>query len=156
MADRSVSRGRDNYTSSGRGGLGNIRPASQSRDRPTDGPDDFSSTRGRELPPASTTNKIISTGRGGLGNLRSPSRDAAAPINDQEELRILREHSQEKRDAPISTGRGGAGNINRSRSRETAHATNVGQGGHVYSLFLTDLERLARSTFFFSLLVCDL
>ncbi|KAG6847663.1 hypothetical protein H0H93_006666 [Arthromyces matolae] len=46
--DRSRSRGREVF-SSGRGGAGNIRQASQSREaRPSDGPDDFSITRGRE------------------------------------------------------------------------------------------------------------
>ncbi|KAJ7087463.1 hypothetical protein C8R44DRAFT_893171 [Mycena epipterygia] len=48
MAERSASRGSEALTSSGRGGLGNIGPPSTSRDRPLDGPDDFSSTRGRE------------------------------------------------------------------------------------------------------------
>jgi len=66
-AERSTSRGRDIFVrsshcspsishslsyyqlSSGRGGIGNIRPASKSRDeRPSSGPDDFSATRGRE------------------------------------------------------------------------------------------------------------
>jgi hypothetical protein len=66
--DRSLSRGRDAFVSAsrhligvlltsptpiqqstGRGGLGNIRQASLSRDaRPDSGPDDFSTTRGRE------------------------------------------------------------------------------------------------------------
>jgi len=67
-AERSTSRGREVFVcsshlyfpsishslsdyqqSSGRGGIGNIRAASKSRDeRPSSGPDDFSATRGRE------------------------------------------------------------------------------------------------------------
>ncbi|KIM25640.1 hypothetical protein M408DRAFT_205581 [Serendipita vermifera MAFF 305830] len=56
---RSVSRGRESntYASSGRGGAGNIVPASGSPDaerRPGEaGPDDYSLSRGRELPPPS-------------------------------------------------------------------------------------------------------
>jgi hypothetical protein len=65
--ERSISRGREGFvrylilisfsriiiigpqTSTGRGGIGNIRHASLSRDsRSEPGPDDFSSTRGRE------------------------------------------------------------------------------------------------------------
>lgn len=69
QADRSRSRGREKFVclpclprsripefivrqvSSGRGGAGNIRPSSQSQDRyaRTDGPDELSPTRGREL-----------------------------------------------------------------------------------------------------------
>jgi hypothetical protein len=48
-SERSLSRGREAFQSSGRGGIGNIRQASLSRDaRPGTGPDDFSPTRGRE------------------------------------------------------------------------------------------------------------
>ncbi|KAK0461985.1 uncharacterized protein EV420DRAFT_1528228 [Desarmillaria tabescens] len=138
MADRSQSRGREFvsespsfravYTkrllqqSSGRGGLGNIRPTSTSRDRPVDGPDDFSSTRGRE--PAIEPTKIYSTGRGGAGNIRSPSRDHKEHIGpDRHEREIVREHDRLEKDAPHSFGRGGLGNISRSRSRGPAPVT---------------------------------
>jgi hypothetical protein len=69
--------------SSGRGGAGNIRRASASRDARPDGPDDFSTPRGREPRPShpadtSPNPQVFSTGRGGAGNIRSPSRDARA------------------------------------------------------------------------------
>ncbi|KAH8987310.1 hypothetical protein EDB92DRAFT_1948661 [Lactarius akahatsu] len=61
----------------GRGGAGNAREASDYSQRASifDGPEDFSSTKGRELPFSSHPEKIISTGRGGSGNVHSPSRD---------------------------------------------------------------------------------
>jgi hypothetical protein len=73
---RSQSRGREEYGSSGRGGVGNIRPQSRepiARGR-GQGPDDFSPSRGRELR-TSVDEPIIHVGRGGAGNIRSPSRD---------------------------------------------------------------------------------
>ncbi|KAK0206699.1 hypothetical protein DFS33DRAFT_1316438 [Desarmillaria ectypa] len=121
MADRSQSRGRE-FQSSGRGGLGNIRPTSTSRDRPIGGPDDFSSTRGRE--PAIEPTKVYSTGRGGVGNIRSPSRDHKEHVGpDYYEREIVREHDRAEKDAPHSFGRGGLGNISRSRSRGPAPVT---------------------------------
>ncbi|KAH9175251.1 hypothetical protein EDB89DRAFT_347779 [Lactarius sanguifluus] len=75
---RSTSRGRGRqYQSSGIGGAGNIRASSTSSERAhiVDGPDDFSSTRGREPRSPFHPDKIISIGRGGAGNIRSPSRD---------------------------------------------------------------------------------
>ncbi|KAJ7052148.1 hypothetical protein C8F01DRAFT_967917, partial [Mycena amicta] len=115
--DRSVSRGREPLTSSGRGGLGNIRPPSTSRDRPTDGPDDFSSTRGREPPVA--ISEIRSTGRGGAGNFRSPSRDPAGDkdVRGTEERDLILAQAERDKDLVHSTGRGGAGNMSRSLSR---------------------------------------
>ncbi|KAJ6574567.1 hypothetical protein B0H19DRAFT_1124819 [Mycena capillaripes] len=117
MADRSTSRGREALTSSGRGGLGNMRPSSNSQDRPVDGPDDFSSTRGRE--PAVAISELRSTGRGGAGNFRSPSRD---PVDDRDvrtgsERDMIRAHESREREAVHSTGRGGAGNMSGSRER---------------------------------------
>ncbi|KAJ7099031.1 hypothetical protein C8R43DRAFT_1244332 [Mycena crocata] len=92
--DRSTSRGREPLTSSGRGGLGNIRPPSTSRDRPLTGPDDFSSTRGRE-PAVAPSPEPRSTGRGGAltvaGHARRAFNSAAPQVH--------------------SSGRGGAGNI---------------------------------------------
>ncbi|KAH0584752.1 hypothetical protein J132_01535 [Termitomyces sp. J132] len=115
--DRSQSRGRDVFQSSGRGGAGNIRRASISREaRPADGPDDFSITRGREPVPA--IHAIFSTGRGGAGNIRSPSRDPAVDgdtgLSDAE---VIRAHVAGSADIPHSSGRGGAGNIFTARSR---------------------------------------
>ncbi|KAF5358912.1 hypothetical protein D9758_004808 [Tetrapyrgos nigripes] len=119
---RSVSRGHENLTMSGRGGAGNFRPSTDVR--PEDGPDDFSLTRGREQ-------TIWSTGRGGAGNIRSPSRDAPPAGPDAAEQEIIRQGAQ--RDV-YSTGRGGAGNMSRSRSRSRDPATvgpvySTGRGG---------------------------
>lgn len=130
--DRSQSRGREVY-SSGRGGFGNLRQASVSKDRP-DGPDDFSSSRGRE--PVIDSAKIYSTGRGGAGNIRSPSRDAPRLANDPVEEDVIQSYIAAKQDAPQSTGRGGIGNItSRSRSRDPSapvfHSTGRGGAGNI-------------------------
>ncbi|KZV78507.1 hypothetical protein EXIGLDRAFT_847474 [Exidia glandulosa HHB12029] len=127
--DRSQSRGRDRepLVSSGRGGAGNIRPSSTSRDaRPLDGPDDFSVTRGRELP---TSHTVTHSGRGGAGNVRSPSRDPESErrVLAAEHERIV-ERLREEEHLPHSSGRGGAGNIARSRSRDGPARTLVGTG----------------------------
>jgi len=128
MTDRSQSRGREGYTSTGIGGFGNIRKASLPRDfRPDSaGPDDFSNPRGREtaVDPsrggAFLSHKVPSNVRGGAGKA-----DATPPP----------EHNAANKDAPHSTGRGGLGNISRSRSRGPAVATipevvhSTGRGG---------------------------
>ncbi|KDR71295.1 hypothetical protein GALMADRAFT_254096 [Galerina marginata CBS 339.88] len=124
-AERSISRGREGFQSTGRGGLGNIRQASASRDRPAPGtgPDDFSVTRGRE--PIANPNQIYSTGRGGAGNLRSPSRDPKPRAEiEQAEKDVIREYAAAHEGAVYSSGRGGIGNMNRSRSRDPS-ATNT-------------------------------
>ncbi|KAF8629379.1 hypothetical protein AX17_005675 [Amanita inopinata Kibby_2008] len=121
-SERSLSRGREAFQSSGRGGFGNIRRASESRDgRPDTGPDDFSSSRGRE-PRMDHPTHIYSTGRGGAGNIRSPSREIAqvarrAELKEQE---IIKSHVAADQEVMHSIGRGGIGNIaaSRSRSRE--------------------------------------
>ncbi|KAF8186524.1 hypothetical protein K438DRAFT_1677805 [Mycena galopus ATCC 62051] len=116
MADRSTSHSRDAVTSSGRGGIGNMRPTSTSRDRPAGGPDDFSNTRGRE--PAVAISEVRSTGRGGAGNFRSPSRDVAEnrDVRNASEREVIRAHEEHDREALHSTGRGGMGNMSRERS----------------------------------------
>ncbi|GLB33132.1 putative protein of unknown function (DUF3602) [Lyophyllum shimeji] len=112
--DRSQSRGREVYQSSGRGGAGNIRQASLSRDaRPPGGPDDFSVVRGREPVPAAT--RSFSTGRGGVGNIRSPSRDPTTTTTEEEQD-VLNAAISAAQNAPHSSGRGGAGNISLSHS----------------------------------------
>ncbi|KAH9020661.1 hypothetical protein EDB84DRAFT_1514637 [Lactarius hengduanensis] len=65
------------YKSSGRGGAGNAREAPDYSQRASifDGPEDFSSTKGRELRSSFYPDKITSIGRGGSGNVHSPSRD---------------------------------------------------------------------------------
>lgn len=137
--DRSQSRGRDAFQSTGRGGLGNIRQASLSRDaRPESGPDDFSTTRGREPVPGAHRD-VYSTGRGGVGNLRSPSRDVSRPpaVPDVAEQEVVENYVATHQDAVHSTGRGGAGNFNRSRSRGPAsppvHSTGRGGAGNIKS-----------------------
>ncbi|KAH0580126.1 hypothetical protein H2248_002932 [Termitomyces sp. 'cryptogamus'] len=135
-SDHSKSLGREVYQSSGRGGAGNIRQASDSRDsRPVDGPDDFSVSRGRELVP--THMKNFYTGRGGAGNIRSPSRDPTVPTVVEpviiEERELIRAHNAASSDGPFSSGRGGAGNIvqtsSRSRSRDPTYIHSTGRGG---------------------------
>ncbi|KAH0834908.1 hypothetical protein J3R83DRAFT_10554 [Lanmaoa asiatica] len=156
---RSVSRGRDAFQSSGRGGLGNIRLSSQSRDsRPTTNDlDDISHTRGREpaihpdrvglsslhIPSPNLLtldDQVISVGRGGAGNIRSPSRDAKHITEDAAEAdyqaRLVREHAEET--TIHSSGRGGVGNISgsRSRSRDPAavmHSTGRGGAGNIHT-----------------------
>jgi len=117
-AERSISRGREAFTSTGRGGIGNIRHASLSRDeRPESGPDDFSTTRGRER--IANPTQVFSTGRGGAGNLRSPSRDPSTPAEVVAvENEVIREYIATHEHAVYSSGRGGIGNIHRSRSRD--------------------------------------
>jgi len=115
--DRSQSRGREGYVSSGRGGIGNIRVASASRDaRPNNGPDDYSEPRGRD--PKMDHTKTFSTGRGGAGNIRSPSRDVPAKSGPTAvEQEVIKTHVIADQNAVHSTGRGGIGNISPSRSR---------------------------------------
>lgn len=130
IKERSQSRGREALQSTGRGGFGNIRQASLSRER---GPDDFSVTRGRE--PVAHPNSIYSTGRGGAGNLRSPSRDASRGP-DRHEKQVIENYIASQQDGPISTGRGGLGNINRSRSRDPSSvrvSTGRGGAGNIHS-----------------------
>ncbi|KAF8837991.1 hypothetical protein BDN67DRAFT_1024804 [Paxillus ammoniavirescens] len=141
-SERSLSRGRDAFQSTGRGGIGNIRRSSLSRDaRPADGPDDFSPTRGRE--PVVHADRIYSVGRGGAGNIRSPSRDALShPISEEaiaevvHEAEVIREYDE--LNTVRSSGRGGAGNISGSRSRSRGpgpvlHSTGRGGVGNIRS-----------------------
>jgi Protein of unknown function (DUF3602) len=122
--------------SSGRGGVGNIRRTSTSRDaRPSDdGPDDFSPTRGREM---TITPKVTHTGRGGAGNIRSPSRDPVSPTPAERE--IIAHAAEGDAELPHSSGRGGLGNIvtprSRSRSRpaDAVHSSGRGGAGNIVS-----------------------
>ncbi|KAG5642254.1 hypothetical protein DXG03_003355 [Asterophora parasitica] len=143
--DRSQSRGRDVYQSSGRGGAGNMRQTtSTSRDAPRNTEHII---RGREPIPAAM--KTFSTGRGGAGNIRSPSRDPTSipvTVAEEEQDEIIRAHIAAQQEGGLhSSGRGGAGNISRSRSRgpgvlspsnqhsppalQHGHATSTGRGG---------------------------
>lgn len=132
--DRSRSRGRQEaFHSSGRGGAGNIRPASRSRDARPDGPDDFSLTRGRDMGVSpGQLPRPTHSGRGGAGNIRSPSRDPGERSPDAKEIETLRVAIEHEAELPHSTGRGGAGNIVTSRSRSRSRAEGVrssGRGG---------------------------
>jgi len=134
---RSQSRGREGLVSSGRGGAGNIRPASRSRDPVVrgKGPDDFSPSRGRELPVIGDA--LTHAGRGGAGNIRSPSRDADG---ERKYAAGVEQYAREHRDpnAPVSHGRGGYGNVSRSpaasrspsRTQESANRGPVHTFGH--------------------------
>ncbi|KAG8799758.1 hypothetical protein FRC16_004391 [Serendipita sp. 398] len=103
----------------GRGGAGNkVRsPSRDDTNREVAGPDDYSNTRGRELPPSATGERIVTYGRGGAANHRSLSRDAVVESRNalKEEAKYVREH--QNTDVAVSHGRGGAGNISNSRSR---------------------------------------
>jgi len=132
-SEHSPARGRETF-STGRGGIGNIRQASASRDaRPSSGPDDFSTTRGRERVP--NPNYVFSTGRGGAGNLRSPSRDPQpSPQVEAAEKEVIREYVASQEGAVHSTGRGGIGNMSRSRSRDASiprYSTGRGGAGNI-------------------------
>jgi len=151
VSERSVSRGREqvNYMSSGRGGAGNIRPGSRddaSRKTGQDGPDDYSDSRGRELPaPVTEKARVVGSGRGGAGNIRSPSRDAGIESRNalREEAKYVREHANA--DVPMSHGRGGAGNISNSRSRSRtrdAASTTPGNPAALSDVSATTLGRL--------------
>jgi len=147
--------GHDVY-SPGRGGVGNIRSPSPSRDPVvTIGLEDFFDTRGREPIPAESPNVTISTGRGGEGNIRSPSRDAVRGYNASTEASPLRSeqrgHGHDRELITVmdsvygpyvpSSGRGGADNMienpyprpgSFSRSREPSHTSGRGGLGSIY------------------------
>ncbi|ETW84866.1 hypothetical protein HETIRDRAFT_241999, partial [Heterobasidion irregulare TC 32-1] len=139
--DRSTSRGRE-FSSSGRGGVGNFRQPSVSRgtvDRTSiDGPDDFSPTRGRERNNAfNSTDKVVSVGRGGAGNIRSPSRARGEDLSDdRDRIRAIDESNENH---AYSSGRGGLGNITVSKSRSRSrgpgnvlvHGTGRGGVGNI-------------------------
>ncbi|OCH86576.1 hypothetical protein OBBRIDRAFT_737742 [Obba rivulosa] len=132
---RSTSRGRDAFQSSGRGGIGNIRQASQ--EPPRADPDNASPARGRE--PTVNPERVLYTGRGGAGNIRSASRaqddptaSSQATAADYERGVIL--NSEEAAKTAHSSGRGGLGNIrspSRSQSRgpRTPPVRSTGRGG---------------------------
>lgn len=141
---RSVSRGRDSFCSSGRGGIGNIRRSSVSSDpRLVDAPDDSDSIRGREQ--AVHPDRMFSVGRGGAGNIRSPSQEVGkdhpqtviilnkhAAVQAEYEQQVKKYHAEAN---PIySSGRGGLGNISGSRSRSRGpivHSTGRGGAGNI-------------------------
>ncbi|KAI0795640.1 hypothetical protein C8Q75DRAFT_711651 [Abortiporus biennis] len=164
--DRSVSRGRDSFQSSGRGGAGNIRRSSLSRDPAASpapagrDPDLYSPARGRE--PGVDREKPTQThavGRGGVGNIRSRSRARAtskapeghpqtasiiseAAANEAEYERNVIKAAQEAANAKGS-GRGGMGNITKSRSRSrgpAVHSTGRGGRGNIQSGSPLDAE----------------
>ncbi|KAH9039652.1 hypothetical protein EDB85DRAFT_265695 [Lactarius pseudohatsudake] len=134
---RTTSRGVQ-YKSSGRGGAGNAREAPDYSQRASifDGPEDFSSTKGRELRSSFNPDKIISIGRGGSGNVHSPSRDVIGARSSElsstteaeqakHERLLIRKHEATRAAQMHSVGRGGVGNIAppsppRSQNTETS------------------------------------
>ncbi len=83
-------------------GLGNIRQASLSRDaRPDSGPDDFSTTRGREPHPAHAPAAVFSTGRGGAGNYARPRPDPHPPRAPTQLSRRSSASNRRARGAPV-------------------------------------------------------
>ncbi|KAH9064314.1 hypothetical protein EDB87DRAFT_1600325 [Lactarius vividus] len=139
---RSTSRGRGRqYQSSGIGGAGNIRASSTSSERAhiVDGPDDFSSTRGREPRSPFHLDKVISIGRGGAGNIRSPSRDVdlARPsklssILETEQTKyersVIRDRETAREGQLHSGGRGGVGNMVRRGSQSQSLSQSTPRG----------------------------
>ncbi|KAH9056846.1 hypothetical protein EDB87DRAFT_1634678, partial [Lactarius vividus] len=120
---RTTSRG-GQYKSSGRGGAGNAREAPDYSQRAyiSDGPEDFSSTKGRELRSSFHPDKIISTGRGGLGNVRPPSQNVIGARSSESlstteaeqakyERLLIRKHEAARAAQMNSVGRGGFGNV---------------------------------------------
>lgn len=110
LKERSQSRGRDVFASTGRGGVGNIRQTSLNRTESSPAPELI---RGREpntdtgLPTAS---KLYATGRGGAGNIRSPSRSqkrdpsqppTLPPVFDASEEDIMRNHRYLIEEEPV-------------------------------------------------------
>ncbi|KAF8976220.1 hypothetical protein BDQ17DRAFT_1384968 [Cyathus striatus] len=108
-SERSLSRGRDCFQSSGRGGVGNIRRNSLSSDERLDGPDDSSCSR--------------RLGRGGADNFRSPSCSPSRGSCKQER-EVLSCAVEREGVAPHSTGSGGLENIIQSVSRDSPHPPN--------------------------------
>ncbi|KAJ7597156.1 hypothetical protein C8J56DRAFT_919356 [Mycena floridula] len=106
--ERSVSRGREGFHSSGRGGAGNFVRSSVSPDLNGQSASTFhpSPTRGNE--PQPVPSKVF--GRGGAGNVRS---DALTSADTVREMEYSPSTSRSRsRGTPIySTGRGGAGNM---------------------------------------------
>lgn len=109
--ERSQSRGRDAFASTGRGGVGNIRQTSVTRAEATPSSPAVELIRGRELGNAlPATSKPYSTGRGGAGNIRSPSRshqrDLSQPptlptVFDTSKEDIIRNHIYVTEEAPV-------------------------------------------------------
>ncbi|KAF8193982.1 hypothetical protein K438DRAFT_1969272 [Mycena galopus ATCC 62051] len=111
--DRSNSRGRNNFHSSGRGGAGNIHATPNNPALNAEPPQDFPWPRGRERAPvarAAPPSAVRSTGRGGSGNF-SQSPPAADPSYSLRDREILRAHAEADKTAIRSSGRGGIGNI---------------------------------------------
>ncbi|KAI0765106.1 hypothetical protein C8Q74DRAFT_1370960 [Fomes fomentarius] len=162
---RSVSRGREAF-SSGRGGIGNIRrPSLDAASPPRNAGEGVFPVRGREatVDPERIAGK---TGRGGVGNIRSGSqaRNAAAITeNHPQTASLVSEHAAsiaeyeriviaeaEQSPRARSSGRGGLGNIkpdSKSRSRSRApqiHSTGRGGAGNLQSGGNVDPELLAQ------------
>ncbi|KAI0646188.1 hypothetical protein C8Q79DRAFT_926215 [Trametes meyenii] len=169
---RSVSRGREAF-SSGRGGIGNIHRPSIDTGSPTQSPrEPMSPVRGREA--TVDPERAKSTGRGGVGNIRSGSRarsaskvpqnlpQTASIISEEQanaaeyEKYVVQQSEEAAKARARSSGRGGLGNIkskSQSRSRSRAPqilstgrggAGNLQPGSNVDAEYLAQLEEEER------------
>ncbi|KAK7437931.1 hypothetical protein VKT23_018366 [Stygiomarasmius scandens] len=125
--DRSVSRGREGYRSSGRGGMGNIKPPPAAENESYTVP----VPRGRDPTVQFERQATFSTGRGGAGNINRPPPSSQEndtgndvltemPSFTTEAARSRSQGSPSQR--ALSTGRGGAGNIIRKGEPSTTSA----------------------------------
>ncbi|KAI6113745.1 hypothetical protein EDD16DRAFT_1709376 [Pisolithus croceorrhizus] len=133
----SLSTAREPFTSSGRGGSGNIRRTSVGRSsEPSVDVSDVVSLREKE----GSSSRFVSVGRGGSGNIQPPSPDLAdhpltaailsehRDTEERYERQIRKRHEESK--VVASSGRGGSGNIShnrRSKSRPPG-STSVRKG----------------------------
>ncbi|KAI0701608.1 hypothetical protein C8Q76DRAFT_234960 [Earliella scabrosa] len=161
---RSVSRGREAF-SSGRGGIGNIRRPSIDAASPSRAAGEaLSPVRGRET---AVDPERRTTGRGGMGNIRSGSQTRTAavipvPENYPQTASLVSDHAAsiaeyernviaqaEQSPRALSSGRGGLGNIrstseSRSRSRPPIHSTGRGGAGNLQMAANLDPDHLAQ------------
>ncbi|KAK7683043.1 hypothetical protein QCA50_013715 [Cerrena zonata] len=155
--DRSVSRGRDNFHSSGRGGAGNIRRKDSGQSQEPISPRVMTGRevevhspirRGRNTSVDSDKSASQAVGRGGIGNIRSRSRARAAShipagntqltatilseaaANNAEYERNVIQNSQESSKILQKSGRGGIGNITtQAKSRSRSRGPNIHSTG---------------------------
>ncbi|KAG2095848.1 hypothetical protein BD769DRAFT_1516265 [Suillus cothurnatus] len=148
---RSVSRGRDAYQSSGRGGIGNIRRSSISSDsRPIDGPDGLDVTRGRGKAVHPDRMETFSVGGGEAGDTRplsqqdNPQTVTIHTAIQEEHDQQVKKHHVESNPSHLS-GRGGLGNVSSSRSRSRGplvHSTGRGGAGNIQHGAATGIDSM--------------
>lgn len=158
----SISTTRDPFTSSGRGGSGNIRRSSVGRSsEPSVDVSDVVSLREKE----GSSSRFVSVGRGGVGNIQPPSPDLAdhpltaailsehRDTEDRYERQIRKRHEESK--VVASSGRGGSGNISNNRRSKSRPPRSVsvrrGRGKssehtNIDALHLINSESFANAT----------